>query len=422
MGLAPYGQPDLPGRDPRAPDRPQGRRQLLAGHGVLQLLPGPDDDQPALPRPVRRPAAAAGIATSSSGTWTWRRSIQAVTEEVMLRIGRHVHRQTGHEEPGPGRRRGAQLRGQRPAPARRAVRGHLDSAGGRRRRRRAGRGPVRLAPAARQAAARRSRTTRSRAASSGPRSPTDEIEQFLDRSGASPTAHSTTRPSCSSTSPALLAEGKVVGWFQGRMEFGPRPWAPAASSATRARRDAGDDEPQDQVPRELPAVRPVRPARARRTNGSTCSPARRARTCCWSRRSASSTARRIADADAADRWQTTPTCGSASTWSAPRSRPSRTSITAPACRPSTRAATRASTGCSQAFHARTGCPVLVNTSFNVRGEPIVCTPAGRLPLLPGRRTWTSWSWRDCVIVKDEAARDVPSTRDRQAYLAQFQLD
>jgi carbamoyltransferase len=28
-----------------------------------------------------------------------------------------------------------------------------------------------------------------------------------------------------------------------------------------------------------------------------------------------------------------------------------------------------------AFHARTGCPLLVNTSFNVRGEPIVCSPA-----------------------------------------------
>jgi carbamoyltransferase len=27
-----------------------------------------------------------------------------------------------------------------------------------------------------------------------------------------------------------------------------------------------------------------------------------------------------------------------------------------------------------AFEARTGCPVLVNTSFNVRGEPIICTP------------------------------------------------
>jgi carbamoyltransferase len=28
-----------------------------------------------------------------------------------------------------------------------------------------------------------------------------------------------------------------------------------------------------------------------------------------------------------------------------------------------------------AFRDKTGCPVLVNTSFNVRGEPIVCSPA-----------------------------------------------
>ena len=28
----------------------------------------------------------------------------------------------------------------------------------------------------------------------------------------------------------------------------------------------------------------------------------------------------------------------------------------------------------KAFEAKTGCPVLVNTSFNVRGEPIVCFP------------------------------------------------
>jgi carbamoyltransferase len=28
----------------------------------------------------------------------------------------------------------------------------------------------------------------------------------------------------------------------------------------------------------------------------------------------------------------------------------------------------------RAFQRRTGCPTVVNTSFNVRGEPIVCTP------------------------------------------------
>ena len=30
------------------------------------------------------------------------------------------------------------------------------------------------------------------------------------------------------------------------------------------------------------------------------------------------------------------------------------------------------------FADRTGCPLVVNTSFNVRGEPIVCTPSDAL--------------------------------------------
>ena len=40
---------------------------------------------------------------------------------------------------------------------------------------------------------------------------------------------------------------------------------------------------------------------------------------------------------------------------------------------------RATTTCSPPSSGSTGCPVLVNTSFNVRGEPIVCTPEDALP-------------------------------------------
>jgi carbamoyltransferase len=36
-----------------------------------------------------------------------------------------------------------------------------------------------------------------------------------------------------------------------------------------------------------------------------------------------------------------------------------------------------------AFKAKTGCPVLVNTSFNVRGEPIACTPEDAFKCLMG---------------------------------------
>ena len=39
----------------------------------------------------------------------------------------------------------------------------------------------------------------------------------------------------------------------------------------------------------------------------------------------------------------------------------------------------------EAFDRLTGCPVLVNTSFNVRGEPIVCTPDDAYRCFAGHR-------------------------------------
>jgi len=43
----------------------------------------------------------------------------------------------------------------------------------------------------------------------------------------------------------------------------------------------------------------------------------------------------------------------------------------------------------QKFYERTGCPVIVNTSFNVRGEPIVCTPEDAFHCFMAR-IWKPW--------------------------------
>jgi carbamoyltransferase len=52
------------------------------------------------------------------------------------------------------------------------------------------------------------------------------------------------------------------------------------------------------------------------------------------------------------------------------------------------------------FHALTGCPVLVNTSFNVRGEPIVCTPEDAFRCFMGSEI-DVLAAGNCYLVKDE---------------------
>jgi len=52
-----------------------------------------------------------------------------------------------------------------------------------------------------------------------------------------------------------------------------------------------------------------------------------------------------------------------------------------------------------AFKAQTGCPVVVNTSFNVRGEPIVCTPEDAFSCFMGTEIEVLVCGR-CVLVKD----------------------
>ena len=52
------------------------------------------------------------------------------------------------------------------------------------------------------------------------------------------------------------------------------------------------------------------------------------------------------------------------------------------------------------FKAKTGCPVLVNTSFNVRSEPIVCTPEDAFRCFMGNEI-ELLVVGNCMLRKDE---------------------
>ena len=68
------------------------------------------------------------------------------------------------------------------------------------------------------------------------------------------------------------------------------------------------------------------------------------------------------------------------------------------------------------FKALTGCPVLVNTSFNVRGEPIVCTPEDAFRCFMGNEL-DVLVVGNCVLRKSEQDPAL-----RQDYSSAFELD
>ncbi len=71
------------------------------------------------------------------------------------------------------------------------------------------------------------------------------------------------------------------------------------------------------------------------------------------------------------------------------------------------------------FKERTGCPVLINTSFNVRGEPIVCTPQDALRCFLG--TEMDVLVLENFVIRRVAQKDLPEV-DREKYLSAFALD
>lgn len=71
----------------------------------------------------------------------------------------------------------------------------------------------------------------------------------------------------------------------------------------------------------------------------------------------------------------------------------------------------------QAFHRKTGCPVIVNTSFNVRGEPIVCTPEQAYTCFM-RTEMDALVVGNVVMLKEEQ----PKWHEKEDWRNTFQLD
>ena len=68
------------------------------------------------------------------------------------------------------------------------------------------------------------------------------------------------------------------------------------------------------------------------------------------------------------------------------------------------------------FKKKTGCPILINTSFNIRGEPIVCTPAEAFKCFMGTEMDTLVIG-NCFLKKDNQNKNLLTN-----YRNQFELD
>lgn len=207
----------------------------------------------------------------------------------------------------------------------------------------------------------------------GPRFSTTQIREFLDQQGVK-YHHATNPTDLYARVACALAQGKVVGWFNGRMEFGPRalgsrsiladprqpemqsvlnqkikfregfrPFAPAVLAEHAAQ---WLDMPKNQESPYMLLTAPVAESQRREISAAERETMLSDPDFCRRAAVVRSTIPAVTHIDHSARVQTV---------DAERFPAFHALLTE--------------------FHNLTGCPVLINTSFNVRGEPIVCTRA-----------------------------------------------
>lgn len=240
----------------------------------------------------------------------------------------------------------------------------------------------------------------------GPSFENDEVERRLTKAGAKYAVYGDAE--LIERSVDALVEGKAVGWFQGRMEFGPR--------ALGNRSVLGD--PRSPTMQSLlnlkvkyrESFRPFAPSVLREDLQD------------WFEMDTDSPYMLLVG-DVLERRRIAMTPEQRSLFgidrlNAPRSEiPAVTHVDYSARVQTVHAETNPRYhALISAFKARTGCPVIVNTSFNIRGEPIVCTPEDAFRCFMGTEIEVL-AVGNCFLRKE----DQDQSR-KQDYRRSFELD
>ncbi len=363
MGLAPYGEPRYTTliRDHLIDLRDDGSFRLNQEYfdylGGLTMTNGRFNDL--FGGPPREPESRL-----TQRDMDLARSVQEVCEEVMLRMARTAHRATGRENlclaGGVALNCVGNGRILREGPFRRLwIQPAAGDAGG----------ALGVAQLVWHRHLKRPRAVTPgrdamKGAYLGPAFGEAEIGALLDSAGAA--YHRLERQPLLESVARLLADGKVVGWFEGRMEFGPR--------ALGARSILGDPRSSKMQAHMNIAIkfregfRPFAPSVLRE------------RVSDWFELEGDSPYMLLV-APVKKQRQIPMTADQRKLWgldllNVPRSEiPAVTHIDYSArIHTVSRDANPDYYDLIAQFEKLTGCPVLVNTSFNVRGEPIVCSP------------------------------------------------
>ncbi len=240
----------------------------------------------------------------------------------------------------------------------------------------------------------------------GPEYATAEIEAALDEAGA---AYETLEHSdMIDTTARALAEGQAVGWFQGRMEFGPR--------ALGNRSILGDPRSPDMQKtlnlkvKYRESFRPFAPSVLREDVSD------------WFEIDSDSPYMLMV-ADVAENRRRQMTDEEQALFGIEKLNVVRSEIPAVTHVDYSARIQTVKADVNPEYHALisrfrelTGCPIVVNTSFNVRGEPIVCTPQDAFRCFMGTEL-------DLLVCGDTILRkDRQPAHLKQTYEDKYELD